>query len=110
MKKQVSIIKDRVEKLLREFPHFRDDDHRLILAVWNEDIALTGNDPNQMHYSTFVNLFVRGLLSNPESIRRTRQKLQQDYPGLRGKAKEQRDAKQDEIKSELGYYGMKKLF
>ncbi len=42
-------------------------------------------------------------LHSPESIRRTRQKIQEDYPHLRGELYEARQKHQAKVKEELGY-------
>lgn len=60
----------------------RDDDNLLIAKIWyaeyqNKDV------PNDV--IEFLKMFANGNLTSPESIRRCRQKLQEEYQGLRGK-------------------------
>ena len=80
MKKQVVKIKPTVEKLLRENPALRDDDYKLIAVIWR-DLLPT---PYQYAKDFFVD-FAHGKYPHPESIRRSRAKLQKDNPELRGK-------------------------
>jgi len=76
----MKIIKT-VEKILRDNPETRDNDRILILKVWNSQIA--GLD--QMAFWGFADRYLKGSFTDTESIRRTRQKLQELKPELRGK-------------------------
>lgn len=58
-----------IEKALQEWPETRNSDKKLILAVWYLQ------DPD--YESNFRHFFQNKAIS-PETIRRTRQKLQQD--------------------------------
>lgn len=88
-------IKDRVKKLLEQYPHLRDNDEKLIANIWYaESQHLVGK-------MQFLEYFAKGKLSNPESIRRSRQQLQEMYPLLRGKADKNRQDRADEVRYEL---------
>lgn len=78
MKKQLIKVRDRVEKLLRENPHLRDDDFKLIANVWHAESKGVETKAD------FLWAFSRGKFSHPESIRRSRAKLQELNPELRG--------------------------
>lgn len=73
-------ITDRVKYLLQVHPDLRDDDNRLIANVWKYDC-----DYKNMTGTDFLKAVATGSLTTTESIRRTRQKLQEEYPHLRGK-------------------------
>ena len=91
--------KDKVALLLNTYQHLRDDDNRLIATYWLKELGswqvdtCTGRD--------FLKLFAEGKVTSPESIRRMRQKLQEEHPELRGKTYKQRHNMQSEIRSNI---------
>lgn len=72
--------KDRVEGLIRDYPHLRDDDNKLMATIWwsecYKDVELSARE--------FLEMFSKGVLTNPESIRRCRAKIQEQDSSLRG--------------------------
>lgn len=95
-----------VERLLKQIPELRDNDRHLLVAVWQSELMKRGIDPiyfEQGRLGQFFALMQSGKLSNPESIRRTRQKLQETTPELRGGKYRARLERQKNVKEELGY-------
>ena len=95
---KIAEIKPIVYKLLTEHAHLRDDDLKLIANIWYNEM-----DGKQVSAFDFLSQFSRGEYSNPESIRRVRQKLQEENPDLRGENYQARQSEQKKVKSELGY-------
>lgn len=87
---QIKLI---VHRLLEEQPALRDNDNLLMSKIWKQ----------QSNIFNFFDRFESGRLHSPESIRRTRQKLQEDFPHLRGELYEVRQKRQEKVKQELGY-------
>lgn len=87
---QIKLI---VQRLLEEQPALRDNDNLLMSRIWKE----------QSNILNFFQRFESGKLHSPESIRRTRQKLQEEFPHLRGELYEVRQKRQEKVKQELGY-------
>jgi len=89
-----------VKRLLEKEPRYRDDYRSLIAAVWQEEMGdeiITAPD--------FFNLFRLGEFSHPESIMRLRRMVQEDFPELGGKYRDDRIKNRTmEVKKELGYY------
>jgi hypothetical protein len=78
-------LKSRIIKILTENPSNRDNDHKLISNIWFFEFReQSGKHPNEVTAFEFMRLVSLGRLTNPESIRRLRQKIQEQYPGLRG--------------------------
>ena len=73
--------KERVRRVLSEFPETRDNDNLLVVHIWNAESNLDRDDK----LSKFIDLFVQDKLTKTESVRRVRQKLQELHPELRGK-------------------------
>ena len=97
-------VKQRIQHLLTTHPHLRDDDNKLQANIWHQDIKETGNNPDKMTATDLLGMMANGQLTNPESIRRVRQQLQEQIISLRGNRYNQRQGKiQQEIKTELGY-------
>lgn len=92
------IIKE-VQKRLENNTKMRDDDSLLIADIWREQ--LEGMGAKSMY--DVLNAIAGKMLHSPESIRRSRQKIQQTYPNLRGKVYEFRMQKELEVLDELGY-------
>lgn len=94
-------VRDKVQRLLSEFPHLRDSDERLTANIWLSEApkGATGFEILQM--------YAEKKLTNAESIRRTRAKLQEEFPELRGANYHLRHKEQDRILVELGYVGEK---
>ena len=78
----VDSIKQRVENLLSELPHLRDDDNKLIANMWFHQIG--SKQIGEMSAFEFLKTFAYNQLTSPETIRRIRQKLQEQKPELRG--------------------------
>ena len=96
--------KDKVERLLKTHPHFRDSDNKLIAAYWFSEIKRKGIDIDKMSAIDLLHLFADSKLTNPETIRRSRAKLQEEDSSLRGKNYSLRKgAIQDKWRKDLGY-------
>lgn len=76
----------RIEKLLKQHRHLKDDDMKLVANVWHQDLIKIGKDPYVITAFDMLQAFAMGKLSNTETIRRTRQKIQELHPSLRGKS------------------------
>jgi hypothetical protein len=73
-------IRKTVQDLLTNNPTTRDDDRKLIVEVWK----LQKPDIMRIPGLQLIDFLLNKELAAPETIRRTRQKLQQHNPNLRG--------------------------
>lgn len=73
---------DKVMKQLNEDARTRDNDDLLIAKIWFTEVSAEDLSKSVLE---FLTMFSKGHFTSAESIRRCRQKLQQEYPGLRGK-------------------------
>ncbi len=94
---QIKEIKERVGILLEKHPELRDNDYRLISTLWWLQIK----DPSQYTAFEMLDAHAKGKLINSESIRRVRQKLQEEHPELRGKSYKQKKKLAKEFRSEI---------
>ena len=98
---KVSVI---VKELLIKEPQTRDNDELLTLKVWAKQ-----NPKLRFNTYSFVD-FAKGFLDNKyfktESIRRSRQKLQQEIPSLRGEFYGVRQKQQEVVKKDLKSHEM----
>lgn len=94
-----------VKRLLEQHSFLRDDDERLIGNVWANDLAKLNLDPDLATARDFLRHFAAGNLTNPESIRRSRARLQQLHPELRGQKYAERHKHQEQVRQDLGYKG-----
>lgn len=84
-------VSSTVKNLLEADALARDNDQWLIARIWAIEIKSRGLSTKEMTASQFLKMFAtESVLSSPESIRRSRQKLQEQNPNLRGKAYEER--------------------
>ena len=88
--------KSKVEFCLRQFPKLRDSDMALICHVWRSEI-----DYHSMSGEDVLRAIANEKLTNPESIRRVRQRLTEYHPELRGASWRKRHEKETVIKNEL---------
>jgi len=79
----LSQVKGIVEKFLTEEPATRDCDNLLILKVYAFQEPRLRNPKTT--FSGFATEFLKGKFFSTESIRRSRQKLQEENENLRGK-------------------------
>lgn len=86
-------VKKIVQRLLEQQPALRDNDNALMVTIWKGEVSVID----------FFYSFENGYLTPPESIRRSRQKIQQDNVELRGVSYDARQKLQKKIKSDLGY-------
>lgn len=89
MKQIIEIVRELLEKK----PELRDNDNLLMSTIWKD----------QSNILNFFHRLESGKLHSPESIRRTRQKLQEEFPHLRGAIYDLRQRRQKKVKEELGY-------
>lgn len=78
-------IKPIVFDLLKSDPKYRDSDNVLIARIWNNHLGGSDNTKKMTAHHLLATLAI-GMLPSPESIRRMRQKLQEQNPELRGKS------------------------
>jgi hypothetical protein len=90
-------IKERVKYLLDTFPHLRDNDFKLIATYYKFEVGDT--KLSAMSGLDFLQMFANGDLPHSESIRRVRQKLQEDNDYLKGENYKQRQRDSEEIKN-----------
>ncbi len=93
--------KDIVEKLLKEQPHLRDDDNKLLASVWYIQIRHMNMLPEDISGYKVLDLVANKKLANAESVRRSRAKLQELRTDLRGKIYASRHNHIVDVKEEL---------
>jgi hypothetical protein len=88
--------KEHVRKILEESVKSRDEDARLFVIYWIDEIRSKGLDID-MPLVDFLRMFVKGDLTSTETISRVRRKLQEQEPHLRGEKYRQRHEEKDTI-------------
>lgn len=94
---KIRTAKEIVTYFLNLRAELRDDDNRLMANIWARELKDTGI--LDMSAWDFLNMFSKGILTSPESIRRARQKVQEENPHLRGKSYKARHEKAKEVSS-----------
>jgi hypothetical protein len=96
--------KEEVKNLLKNKPHLRDSDPKLIATYWWLELKNKNIDLNKMTGFEFVKMFADSKLTNVKTIERMRRKIQEEIPELRGRLYNERKGNiQDEWKRDLGY-------
>ena len=93
------LIINQVKQRLENSTIMRDDDALLMADIWREQLAQLG----AKSVYDVLNAIAGRMVHSPESIRRSRQKVQQDNPNLRGVFYYKRHEKELEVLKELGY-------
>ena len=99
--KEMSLVKDRVKALLVKHPHLRDSDNKLIATIWKLDLILIKHKMLDITAMEFLKLYADNQLTNAESIRRVRQKIQEENPELRGTVNEARQKEGEQVRREI---------
>ena len=99
--RDMSLIKDRVKALLVNHKHLRDSDNKLIATIWKQDLFNLDLNPKFELAFTFLALYADGKLTNSETIRRVRQKIQEENPELRGTVDDLRKEQGEEVRKEI---------
>ena len=90
---------DVVKQMLEEYPQLRDSDRKLIWNLWHKKGILEGEGKKTT--ISFENFMTA---PHPESIRRVRQKIQEQHPHLKA------TLEVDEIKREIEAWGGNHVF
>lgn len=93
-------ISHTVKRILVNCPETREDDNLLILKVWAIQNPVLRTNPNFLFWD-FAKDFKKKKYASTESIRRSRAKLQEEFPELRGKNYKNRQNHQESVKEEL---------
>src|SRR6187549_1686175 len=99
--KEMSLIKHRVKSLLKAHPHLRDSDNKLIANIWYKDLVDMGLKPASITAMNFLFFYGDKQLTNAETIRRVRQKIQEENPELRGTVNEARQKEGEEVRKTI---------
>lgn len=95
--KQMRKVKPLVTDVLKNNYQARDNDALLLIDVWHKQI----NKINS--YSHFKALLIKGKLSVPETITRTRRALQEKHEDLRGDMYDVRKHQEKEVRNQLKF-------
>ena len=96
--------KDKVRNLLINNKRLRDSDNKLIATFWYQELKMRGIDTNEITGFELLELFAESKLTNAETIRRIRAKLQETNKELRGSKYNLRQGKlKDDWRKDLGY-------
>jgi hypothetical protein len=104
------LIKTKVADIMLRHPETQDNDRELIVRYWQGEISELRDIAREnlqcgIYFSLdiFFDSFIRGQFTSPDSITRARRQVQEQYPQFRGKKYKERQARQEEVKKELGY-------
>ncbi len=91
--------KDIVKHWLVTHPPTRDSDTRLLANIWSHIVGVDQID--KITARQLMAKMVNGELPSSETIRRTRQKIQEQNPELRGKSYKERHSKASAMRNEI---------
>ena len=98
-------IRNAVRKFLQIEPTLRDDDNRLLSNIWHNHLNMTRRysftEEEWEGVMKFLKIIADGDMPHWESVRRCRQKLQEDNPDLRGRLWDKRHKAEKSVKAEI---------
>jgi len=96
---KIKKIQPAIHHMLSAYPETRDSDELLMIKIWEKESTYF----NTIFQTSdqFATALIQGKHSNPETIRRSRQKIQQKNPKLRGKAYAKRHKLAKDVKKEI---------
>ena len=92
-------IKGKVRALLLKDHRTRDNDALLCALIWHNE--LLKKDKLNITAVEFLKIYSENTLTNYESVRRCRAKIQEEEPSLRGETYKLRQEKSQRIKKEI---------
>ena len=96
--------KEVIEALLGKTPRLKNSDNKLIATYWFRELEYKGLKAKEITAYDFLKQYAESQLTNAETIRRMRAKLQEEKPELRGKVYNSRKGIiQDKWRNDLGY-------
>ena len=95
-------VQDLVRNLLTKHSALRDDDYRLIANVWIREMR-GKEEVRKLNALEFLTLFTEKKLAHPESVRRSRQLLQERHEELRGERYQKRETVLEKVEREGVY-------
>jgi len=99
MIQRIKNIKPLVKSILENYPATRDDDNKLFLKVWAfQNPKLRDKD---FYFIDFAMDLMKDKYANSESVRRSRQKLQEENEELRGIRYKSRSKAQVEVRNNI---------
>jgi hypothetical protein len=94
-------VKQRVKSILEISKFARDCDRQLIAFIWDEDIRELGDNPKIITAEDMLVMLVNGELTSSETIRRCRQRLQEENESLRGLKYRERQRLGEEVRQTI---------
>ena len=95
-------IKETVQGILERYPHTRDNDRLLISKFWNIEISKSKDRFRFEDTYIFMNAFINGDITFPDTITRARRDIQKSNHNLRGDKYSERHSISEDCKTELG--------
>ncbi len=95
----ITKVSEIVEQILIDHPATRESDELLILKVWAVQHPQIRN--KEFPFMMFASGFINKKFHSTESIRRSRQKIQEKREDLRGSNYKKRKSHQAEVKRQL---------
>ncbi len=96
---EIKTVKAKVKELLEALPHLRESDEKLIANIWFSQIGK--EKIKTMSANDLLLEFSNGNLKSPESIRRSRCKVQEQNEHLRGSNYKARQKEEEEVRNEI---------
>tara|TARA_R100001244_G_C5165105_1_gene131356 strand:- start:357 stop:755 length:399 start_codon:yes stop_codon:yes gene_type:complete len=107
---KIGATSEKITELLQSFTHLRDDDNKLIASIWKWQINALGYSYDTMLAHELLTLYSKKGLASAESIRRSRQKIQELNIHLRGDKYEDRQKATKNVIKELKDWDKDKIY
>lgn len=97
---KIKSIQNLVRNILTEYPQTRDNDKLLVFKIWGIQNPKIRDNEYLLH--DFAREFIFGnTFTDTETIRRTRQKLQENHSNLRGRSYGNRHCISAQVRKEI---------
>lgn len=94
---EIKTIMDQVYNLLKDYPHLRDCDNKLVANIWNKEMK----NFNVTDAFDFLQLYADKKITTADSITRARRKIQELHPELRGKNYNKRHNEEKKVRKNI---------
>lgn len=94
-------VQDKVKWFLQNVPETKNIDEYLVAIFWRNELKGKGFDIDKMTARDFLSMYKNNRLTKSDIITRTRRKLQEENPELRGSRWIERKSIAKETKNEI---------
>jgi hypothetical protein len=98
---RLNSVKEKVTHFLQAQPELRDNNLKLVSAIWTLEIIKQGYKPAELTAERFLQLYSEDRFTPADTITRASRKIQEETPELQGEHWQERQGLETEVRSAI---------